>query len=48
MKALLTATHKGWYAELTDAVGMVGSVVTLAGITLTALAAVLAVFGIGK
>ena len=48
LHALLTASKKGWYAELADAVGMVGSVVSLAGVTLTALAAVLAVFGIGR
>ena len=48
LKALLSATRKGWYAELADAVGMLGSVASLAAVALTALVAVLAVFGIGK
>ncbi|MBP2643446.1 MAG: hypothetical protein H6Q67_1333 [Firmicutes bacterium] len=48
LKALLTASKKGWYAELADAVGMTGSVVSLASVVLSALVAILAVFGIGK
>ena len=48
LKTLLSAGKKGWYGELADAVGMVGSVGTFATVLLGSVVAVLAVFGIGK